>query len=49
MKPKNPDSGKKLIASIAREMNRPRLTESVRTNGKDEAAPAAKKTSRRAP
>src|ERR1035437_996333 len=34
MKPKNSDSGKKLIAGIAREMNQPRLTESVRTNGK---------------
>jgi len=42
MKPKSPESGKKLVASIAREMNLPRLTESVRTNGKEEAAPEPK-------
>jgi hypothetical protein len=34
------DSEEKIISSVKREMERPRLTESVRNGGKDEAAPA---------
>jgi hypothetical protein len=49
MKPKSPDSGRKLVARIERLMNLPRLTESVRTNGKDEAAPVAKRPFHRSP
>jgi len=36
------ESGKKLIAKINREMDLPRLTESVRNPGKSEATPASK-------
>ena len=33
------DSEEKIISSVKTEMDRPRLTESVRNGGKDEAAP----------
>jgi hypothetical protein len=47
-KPENPDeSGKKLIESIASMMDLPRLTASVRNDGKDETVPVAKKPSHR--
>jgi hypothetical protein len=40
MKPKPDKAGKKLVASIYKEMNMPRLTKSVREE--EEAAPAKK-------
>ena len=46
MKLRNPDTGKKLIASIKKEMNLPRLAESVRTDGAVEPASATKRLSK---
>jgi hypothetical protein len=39
------DSEEKIISTVKREMERPRLTESVRNGGKDEAAPAPRRRS----
>jgi hypothetical protein len=44
---KSDESGEELVASIARMMNLPRLTASVRNNEEDDGAPAAKKPSHR--
>ena len=46
MKPKNSDDGKKLVARIEKEMNRPRLTESVRAE-MENATPVSKEPSHR--
>jgi hypothetical protein len=39
------ESARTTVASIKREMQKPRLTESVRNDGKDEVAPVAEQPS----